>query len=158
MKASRDPHDMLNNAIGLLADLPDPGDRAAAITQFMTHISQAGEELKDIRRNAMLELHAAGLGYGAIADIVGISKARAQQVITAMTSPPRPGKIEMETRIAAAELRAANIPDPAIAVRLLPFIRSFPGGDKLTNKTIAAMLDMPVKDVTAANAALRKKT
>lgn len=144
------PADLLRRAVDAIAAQPDPARRAVDATAFMAALAGAGEEVKAIRKDAMAALQDQGLGYGRIADLVGISKSRAQQILAGLVQPARPGRIEVEARLRAERLRASGSTDRQVAAALVPWIRAQPGGTRFEARKVAAMLSVPEPAARAA--------
>jgi hypothetical protein len=72
-----------------VAAIEDPGERAVAVNQLIDEYQAAIGELSDLRRETLRELLAAGMPQMAIADMLGISKSRVSQLLSAGSRPER---------------------------------------------------------------------
>ena len=71
------------------AAIKDPGERALAVNQLIDDYQAAIAELSDVRRETLRELLASGMPQMAIADLLGISKSRVSQLLSAGSRPER---------------------------------------------------------------------
>lgn len=141
--AGDDPGKLIYRAVDSVAAVKDPADRAQIATNAMNALRAASEELRDLRRSAVVDLYEQGWSYQQLGDLMNVGKARAQQLVQDMKASKRPGVIEMETRLAAAEMRAEGKTNEELVDLLVPKIRSYRGGDQVSIAAIAAMLDLP---------------
>jgi hypothetical protein len=72
-----------------VAAIEDPGERAVAVNQLIDEYQAAIGELSDLRRETLRELLAAGMPQMAIAEMLGISKSRVSQLLSAGSRPER---------------------------------------------------------------------
>jgi hypothetical protein len=72
-----------------VARIKEPGERALAVNQLIDEYQAAITELSDLRRETLRELLAAGMPQMAIADLLGISKSRVSQLLSAGSRPER---------------------------------------------------------------------
>ena len=72
-----------------VAAIKDPGQRALAVNQLIDEYQAAIAELSDIRRETLRELLATGMPQIEIADLLGISKSRVSQLLSAGSRPER---------------------------------------------------------------------
>ena len=72
-----------------VAGIKDPGERALAVNQLIDEYQAAITELSDLRRETLRELLASGMPQMAIADLLGISKSRVSQLLSAGSRPER---------------------------------------------------------------------
>jgi predicted XRE-type DNA-binding protein len=72
-----------------IAAIEDAGERAVAVNQLIDEYQAAIGELSDLRRETLRELLAAGMPQMAIADMLGISKSRVSQLLSAGSRPER---------------------------------------------------------------------
>jgi hypothetical protein len=72
-----------------IAAIKDPGERARAVNQLIDEYQAAIAELSDLRRETLRELLASGMPQMAIADMLGISKSRVSQLLSAGSRPER---------------------------------------------------------------------
>ena len=72
-----------------VAAIKDPGERARAVNQLIDDYQAAIAELSDLRRETLRELLASGMPQMAIADMLGISKSRVSQLLSAGSRPER---------------------------------------------------------------------
>lgn len=143
----QDPHILLERALDALEDITDTAEKAQAATAFLASLGEANEEVRELRREAVLELNDSGYGYAAIASLLGLSKPRAQQIVNGWRTPKRPGVIEVQARLTAGEMRASGASDEAIVYAVVQDIRDSKGGEKVSASQIARILDMPYKVV-----------
>jgi hypothetical protein len=72
-----------------VAAIKDPGERALAVNRLIDEYQAAIAELSDVRRETLRELLASGMPQMAIADLLGISKSRVSQLLSAGSRPER---------------------------------------------------------------------
>ena len=72
-----------------VATINDPAERAVAVNRLIDNYQAAITELSDLRRETLRELLAAGMPQMAIADLLGISKSRVSQLLSAGSRPER---------------------------------------------------------------------
>ncbi len=72
-----------------VATIKDPAARAAAANRLIDEYQAAINELSDLRRETLRELLASGMAQMAIADLLGISKSRVSQLLSAGSRPER---------------------------------------------------------------------
>ena len=72
-----------------VATITDPAERAVAVNRLIDDYQAAIAELSDLRRETLRELLAAGMPQMAIADLLGISKSRVSQLLSAGSRPER---------------------------------------------------------------------
>lgn len=70
-----------------LRAIPDPVARVAAADEAAEELATLRRQVAEVKREAVIELHAALGGYGAVGKALGLSRARAQQL--AKPLPPR---------------------------------------------------------------------
>lgn len=102
----------------------------------------AGFELSEKRRETAVVLNNNGFSYARLADTLGVSRGRIQQLITGVGAPKRSGVIETEMRVAAGQMRTAGATDTEIIDTLVPKIRGYKSGDRITTRQIAEMLSV----------------
>lgn len=141
--AAEDPGKLIYRAVDTVAAVSDSQQRAQVATSAMNALRAASEELRDLRRSAVVDLYEQGWSYQQLGDLMGVGKARAQQIVQDMRASKRPGVIEVETRLAAAQLRAEGKSDEELVDLILPRIRAYRGGDLVSVASIASMLDVP---------------
>ena len=71
------------------ATIKDPAERAVAVNRLIDEYQAAIAELSDLRRETLRELLASGMPQMAIADMLGISKSRVSQLLSAGSRPER---------------------------------------------------------------------
>lgn len=137
-----------------LRDIPDPLQQAIAAGALMEELKRATSEIKGIRIEAVQTLNAIGWGYKKIAEAMGISKPRVQQLLNAPDVPRRPGILEQRTRVLAAEMRAKGSPnDKTIARAVVEHVRSSRGGANWSATQIASWAEVDEGLIDAADAA-----
>lgn len=146
----KDPFVLLDEAIEALAAIEDPATQAKTTTEFLTRLLAANEQVGEIRKEAVKTLSDIGWGYQRIADFLGLSKARAQQLSSRMPAVKRAGVIETQTRIMVAELRASGASDDEIVKRMVPRVREYRGGAKVTAQQLSEWLDIPEEQIAPA--------
>ncbi|MFB6392677.1 sigma factor-like helix-turn-helix DNA-binding protein [Polymorphospora lycopeni] len=73
-----------------LTAIPDPAKRAVAITKALADLPEVTAELREARQNAVLELRSdQGLSHAQVADLLKVSRARAQQIAEGRTTGKR---------------------------------------------------------------------
>lgn len=146
------------DAIDSINSIADPLEKAAAATRMMYAIMGISEELRDIRQESVRQLKdIKGWGYQQIGDELGIGKARASQIYVGARVAKRPGVIEMRAKVAAAEMRAKGSKDEEIIAAVVPLIRNTKGGDQLSVKRIAEILEIDL-DLVEKNMPPAEKT
>ena len=63
----------------------DPAERAVRIGQVLNALPGIAAELRDMRRQAVLELRAQGLSYAEIGERLGLHRNRVQQIAEGRT-------------------------------------------------------------------------
>jgi DNA-directed RNA polymerase specialized sigma24 family protein len=74
-------HSRLNRLLRDLNAIPDPQDRAKAYSDVLGSVPEFQSQLRQQRQDLLTELYEAGMSYGRIAAITGITRARVKQVI-----------------------------------------------------------------------------
>ena len=138
------PGKLIYQALDAVQGTLDPLGRAELATEMMHAIGAASEELRDVRRDALIEVREKGdLTLAQIGEhLGGIGRARVQQIISDVRAPRRPGVIETQTRLAVAGLRASGVSDETIVAEVLPQVLKFRGA-KLSVERIADLLGVP---------------
>src|SRR6266581_5859682 len=72
-----------------VAGIKDPGERAVAVNQLIDEYQAVIAGLSDLRRETLRELLASGMPQTAIAEMLGISKSRVSQLLSAGSRPER---------------------------------------------------------------------
>ncbi len=72
-----------------IATIKDPGERARAVNKLIDEYQAAIAELSEVRRETLRELLASGKSQMAIAEMLGMSKSRVSQLLSAGTRPER---------------------------------------------------------------------
>jgi hypothetical protein len=72
-----------------VATIKDPAERAVAVNRLIDDYQAAIAELSDLRRETLRELLASGMPQMAIAEMLGISKSRVSQLLSAGSRPER---------------------------------------------------------------------
>jgi hypothetical protein len=130
------PAQLVSVALDDVNAITDPLAKALAAGDLMQAVRDAGNHLRDIRVDCVQTLNET-MGYGQIAAALGVTKARAQQLVKDVRVPKRPGVIEVQARVEAAALRNAGATDQQIAADLVPKIRAHRGGENLGLEQIA---------------------
>lgn len=134
---------LVYEAVDQIAGITDALERAQAATALLYAVASASEELRDLRHLAVVSLKdERGWGYQHIGDQLGVGKARASQIYAGSSVAKRPGVIEVETKVAAAEMRGSGATDLQLVTALVPKIRAYKGGVDLSVDRIAEMLDL----------------
>jgi hypothetical protein len=138
---SDDPSAMVYRAVDLVSATREAGERAQLATQAMYALAAAAEELRDLRRDAVIELRDSGESLKSIGDLLGgLGRSRVSQIIADTRSARRPGVIEMQTRLTVAQLRAAGSDDEEVVRQALPQVLASRGGERLTVEQLADLL------------------
>lgn len=140
--ARREPDKLIYEAVDAVQVEKDPQVRAQLATNALNALRAASEELRDLRQSACVELYRDNWSYQQIGDLLGVGKARASQLVSGHKAPKRPGVIEMETKIALAELRASGAGDKEVVDVLLPKIRSYRGAGRLELEDLADLMEV----------------
>jgi hypothetical protein len=69
--------------------MPDPRERALAANKLIDELQAAVNELAEARRDALRELLASGMSQKALSELLGMSKSRISQLLSAGTRPER---------------------------------------------------------------------
>lgn len=153
MPENADTKTVIDNLVNGLRGIPDPLDQAIAAGILMESFKQATAEIKDIRIEAVQTLNAIGWAYQKIAEAMGISKPRVQQLLNAPDVPRRPGILEQRTRVLAAEMRAKGTAnDKGIAKAAVEHVRGSRGGANWSTAQIAEWAEVDEDLVLAADA------
>jgi Helix-turn-helix len=72
-----------------VSTIKDPRERARAANKLIDELQGTVNELSDVRRDALRELLASGMSQTAIAELLGMSKSRISQLLSAGTRPER---------------------------------------------------------------------
>lgn len=143
----------MDNLVNGIREIPDPLEQAIAAGALMESMKQAASEIKVIRIEAVQTLNAIGWAYQKIAESMGISKPRVQQLLNAPDVPRRPGILEQRTRVLSAEMRAqGTASDKDIAKAAVEHVRSSRGGTNWSASQIAAWAEVDEDLVAAADA------
>jgi len=152
MSENADTTTVLDGLIDNLRDIPDPLQQAIAAGTLMEDLKRATSEIKDIRIEAVQTLNSIGWGYQKIAEAMGLSKPRVQQLLNAPAVPRRPGVLEQRTRVLAAEMRAkGTASDKTIAKAAVEHVRGSRGGTNWSAAQIAAWADVDEDLIAAAD-------
>ncbi|MFE5332922.1 RNA polymerase subunit sigma-70 [Embleya sp. NPDC056575] len=82
-----DPAQAIRTAAEQAAATADPAARARAVTAALDAMTAAGPALQQSRQTAVLELRAAGHTLQRIADMVGLSVSRVDQIAKGVSRP-----------------------------------------------------------------------
>lgn len=137
----------LASVISSARSIKDPLQRAQATTDILQSVTDAAQELREIRSDAVIEVNESGMGYGKIADALGISKVRVQQILDAIGRTPRMGRVEITARTEAARLRERRASDEVVVDTLVPKLIAIRSAERYEPAAIAEMLDVPVAAV-----------
>src|SRR5262249_24135987 len=95
-----------------VAGIKDPGERALAVNQLIDEYQAVIAELSDLRRETLRELLASGMPQTAIAEMLGISKSRVSQLLSAGSRPERAFLGTGTVTVAVGGKLEASKPDP----------------------------------------------
>lgn len=101
---------------GNAAAIKDPGERARAVNKLIDEYQAAIAELSDVRRETLRELLASGMSQMAVADMLGMSKSRISQILSAGTRPERTFLGTGKVTVAVGGKLEAGKPDPGAVV------------------------------------------
>lgn len=76
-----EPRDLL-----AITQIPDPTDRARAITAMLGDVSEVHAQLRQARQAAVLEMRAGGMSHADVAAALGVTRSRAQQIAEGKTT------------------------------------------------------------------------
>lgn len=65
----------------------DAADRAQRLTQLLDQWPDTHAKVREMRQQAVTELHQGGLSYRKIGELLGISFGRARQIVEGVTNP-----------------------------------------------------------------------
>jgi hypothetical protein len=153
MAAALSPHDHLQYALAIVRAIDDPVVQAQQTTALLEALRAANEEARAIRIDAVQTLYALGWGYQRIGEAMGIGKARAQQLVAEAKRGKRPGVIESQAVIAAAETRATGASEKEVAAAVAAAIRKHRGSANITAEQAGSMVDVEVELMRKALAA-----
>lgn len=97
---------------GTVIAITDPRERALAVNKLIDEYQTAVAELSDVRRETFRELLAQGMSQIAIADMLGMSKSRVSQLLSAGTRPERTFLGTGTLTVAIGGKLEAGRPDP----------------------------------------------
>ncbi|MFF5265400.1 hypothetical protein ACFY4C_41510 [Actinomadura viridis] len=80
------PEQQIQQVIGALRDISDPTDRAKATGAMLDAIPALQRALRELRQSAVRELRAQGFSHAEVAQALGVSRSRAQQIAEGRTS------------------------------------------------------------------------
>jgi hypothetical protein len=121
-----------------VAAIEDPGERAVAVNQLIDEYQAAIAELSDLRRETLRELLTAGMPQMAIAEMLGISKSRVSQLLSAGSRPERAFLGAGAVTVAVGGKLEAGKADPGAVVSS----ESFGGYEVLADLARSAGLDV----------------
>lgn len=138
------------DAVDIVGAISDPKERLVAASRLMHAVRAASEELRDMRHEDVVRLtDEVGMSYSEVGELIGTGKTRVQQIRQSLRPVRRPGIIEMETRLAAAQMSASGASDADLAAALVPQMRSYKGGDRLTIEQMATILGLDEATIAA---------
>lgn len=73
--------------VATIAEIRDPLERFAAATQRIDGLQEQSQALQEIRSMAAAELHASGMSYREVGDVLGLSTQRVGQMVTSTKGP-----------------------------------------------------------------------
>lgn len=142
--------DKLDSIIRDIGKIKDPLTRAQASGDLLQLLADANVEAKNLRYEAVKTLNDNGMGYGAIADLCGLSKSRLQQVLAGRPPTKRMGRIEIEARQYAQRLRNGGADDVEVVEAVIPRIIEIRSAERYTPAEVAEMLNVPTPIVKPA--------
>lgn len=149
---------LVDDAVAAVSSIRDATARAIAAGALLNHLNDAILEVKDTRYVAMKKLNEQGVSYTALAETIGLSKSRVQQILTHMAPTKRMGRVEMEARQEAQRLRDAGKSDADIVKETVPRLIALRSAERYTPAQIADMLNVPTSLVQSPwNSARRAK-
>ena len=95
----------------------------------------------------MRTLNESGMGYGAIAAELGITKGRVQQLLDSGIKTRRMGKVEVTASTEAAALRRRGASDDEVVEVVIPKLMEIRSAERYEPQDIAGMLNVPVSVV-----------
>lgn len=134
--------DQVDHLLDLVNLVDDEIERLRLQTGMIEMLREAGFALSEQRRQTAVSLNSSGISYAKLADILGVSRGRIQQLITGVGAPKRSGVIETEMRVAAAQMRMSGASDIQVVESLVPKIRGYKSGSRITVPQIAQMLSV----------------
>lgn len=144
MPVTRDAiQECLAEIVSQVRALRDDTHRFQALSALLDELSSVMDEMSAVRRSEAARMHAEGMSYSQIANLIGVSKARVQQFVSGAKQPRRPGVIEMHAAVRQAELEAKGRSREKVCAVVVPEIRARRGGKKFDVAAIAAMLGYP---------------
>ena len=75
-------------ALLALLKIPDPTDRARALGDALNHLPEVQAQLRQGRQAAVLEMRSAGMSHADVAEKLGVTRSRAQQIAEGKTKTP----------------------------------------------------------------------
>lgn len=153
MSDSTDPKVAVAALVETIRNIPDPLEQALAAGALMESFKEAASEVKTLRIAAVQTLSSVGWGYQRIAESLGVSKPRVQQLLNAPDVPRRPGVLEQRVRVLTAQMRAAGkATDALIAQAVVEQVRGSRGGMNWSAEQIAGWADIDESFIAAADA------
>lgn len=147
--ARLDPTEYIDRALVALEAIRDPLERAQSATELMQRIVTANEQIREMRHQDVAwlndKLEGPGYTYEELSELLGVSKPRIQQLVNNYREPRREGTIAVAMKVPLASLHRRKASDEDIVRALLPRIRSYRGGPRLTVEQVAEILDIPAK-------------
>lgn len=81
-----DPLATLRAALDALAEIADPAERAKVAGEMLRAIPAAQTRMNDVRHQAVTQLRAQGLSHAKVAELLDVSRSRAQQLAEGSTT------------------------------------------------------------------------
>lgn len=139
-----------------IEQVSDVLDRAKYQTAMVDAFRNIVKQLSDDRREDLHTLNKEhGYSYGVLSEELKMTRGRIQQLITGITSPKRPGVIEMDAKLTMATLEAKGASMDDMVKELVPRIQAHRGGDRFTAERIASILNVNTSVVEAEMRSLK---
>lgn len=81
--------DLIDSAVAALINEPDPLRRYQALTRAQGVHEAVTKRIAAERARAVAEMHGSGLSYARIAEVIGFTRSRAQQLVERAEPPPK---------------------------------------------------------------------
>lgn len=95
--------DLANGVLNALLEEPDPLKRYEALTKAQNLYEALAKRIAAERARAVAEMHTSGMSYGRIADVIGFTRARAQQLVERAAPIDRDKQEKRKTAMASQE-------------------------------------------------------
>ena len=85
------------DSIDALGEAGDAADRARRLTELLDEWPDTHAKVRELRQQAVAELHQSGMSYRKIGELLNISFGRVRQIIEGVTNPRTQKKTDPES-------------------------------------------------------------